>query len=53
MKKLGKDDLLIRWRRPYKLKGLRAEELRKLPRFLMLRQVKITVNQAGFRSKAC
>ncbi len=51
VKKLGKDDLLIRWRRPPKVTGMSAEELHNLPSTLLLRQIKITINQPGFRSQ--
>ncbi len=51
VKKLGKDDLLIRWHRPTKPKGMSAEDLHNLPRSLLLRQITITINQPGFRSE--
>ncbi len=51
VKNLGKGDLLIRWVRPLKVSGLSAENLQALPPSLLLRQVKITINQPGFRSK--
>jgi len=51
VQKLGKDDLLIRWRRPKKLTAMTAADLRALPAQLTLRQIKITVDQPGFRSE--
>jgi hypothetical protein len=51
VKKLGPDDLLIRWRRPRKIPGMTAEQLRELPPSLLLRQTKTTVTQPGFRSE--
>jgi hypothetical protein len=51
IKKIGEDDLLIHWPRPKKIKGMSSEELHRLPSNLRLRQVKITVNQPGFRSE--
>lgn len=48
---LGKDDVLVRWRRPKKMTGMSAEQVQELPPYLLLRQTKITVNQPGFRSK--
>jgi len=51
-KKLGKNDLLVRWKRPVKLKGMSAADLRKLSNSMLLRQIKITVNQPGFRSES-
>jgi len=51
VKTLGQDDLLIRWRRPAKVTGMNREQLQELPPWLLLRQVKITVSQPGFRSQ--
>ena len=51
VKKLGPDDLLIHWPRPKKIKGMSSEVLRGLPTNLQLRQVKITINEPGFRSE--
>ncbi len=50
-KRLGPDDLLIRWRRPKKMTGMSTKQVRELPPYLLLRQTKITVAGAGFRSK--
>lgn len=51
---LGDDDLLIHWKKPkrqkassYSLEGWKA-----LPETLLLRQIKVTVNQSGFRSSS-
>jgi hypothetical protein len=49
---LGSDDLLIHWRRPVTMKGLTADEVRRFPCNLRLRQVKITVDNPGFRSRS-
>jgi len=51
VKKLGPDDLLIRWRRPKKVAGLSPEEVQALPPSLLLRQIKITVTEPGFRAQ--
>lgn len=49
---LGKNDLLIQWKRPQKLNpGIPDEQWNKLPNFLTLRQVKITVQVPGFRTQ--
>lgn len=48
---LGPDDILVRWRRPKKLTGMSAEQVRELPPYLLLRQTKITVSEPGFRSQ--
>jgi len=49
VRKLGPDDLLIRWRRPKKIAGMSSEQVQALPPCLLLRQTKITVTEAGFR----
>jgi len=49
VRKLGPDDLLIRWRRPRKIAGLSPEQVQALPPCLLLRQIKVTVTQPGFR----
>lgn len=53
VKKLGQDDLLIKWPRPYYYKRLPCsrEEWEKLPKELMLRQIKVTVNNPGYRTQ--
>ena len=51
VKTLGEDDLLIRWPRPPRIKTMNAAEYYNLPDSVLLRQVKITVNQPGFRSE--
>ena len=51
VRKLGPDDLLIRWRRPKKLTGMSSEQVQELPPCLLLRQTKITVAELGFRSQ--
>jgi len=51
VKKLGDDDYLIRWRRPKKMTGMSAEEVRELAPYLLLRQTKITVSEPGFRTR--
>lgn len=48
---LGPDDLLIRWRRPKKIAGLSPAQVQALPPCLLLRQIKITVAEPGFRSQ--
>ena len=50
-KVLGKDDLLIHWKKPVRVKAssYSQEDWEGLPETLMLRQIKVTVNQPGFR----
>jgi hypothetical protein len=53
LKKLGADDLLVTWKRPDYQKALSysREEWKRLPEELTLRQIKVTVNCPGFRTK--
>jgi len=50
-KVLGKDDLLIQWKKPVrsKLSSYSQEDWEALPESLLLRQIKVTVEQPGFR----
>lgn len=52
-KKLGPDDLLITWKRPIYNTNLSysKQEWAKLPEELILRQIKVTVNNPGFRTQ--
>lgn len=54
IKKLAKNDLLIHWKRPawYKKAPLPKEEWEQLPKELLLRQIKVDVEQPGFRVKS-
>jgi hypothetical protein len=51
IKVLGKDDLLIQWNKPVRNKNASysQEDWEGLPERLLLRQIKVTVNQPGFR----
>jgi len=51
VKVLGKDDLLIKWKKPTRSKASSYSETdwQQLPEELILRQIKVTVNQPGFR----
>jgi len=51
IKVLGKDDLLIHWKKPVRQKksSYSQEDLEGLPEKLMLRQIKVRVTQPGFR----
>ena len=52
LKILGADDFLIQWKRPVKnsRSSYSETERKALPEALMLRQIKVTVNQPGFRT---
>ena len=54
VKKLGNNDLLIHWKRPawYKKAPLPKEEWNQLPEEFLLRQIKVDVEQPGFRVKS-
>ena len=54
IKVLGSDDLLIQWPKPAWNKRLSysKDEWQALPDHLTLRQIKVTVNTAGFRTKS-
>ncbi len=51
IKVLGEDDLLIHWKKPVRSKAssYSQEDWESLPDVLLLRQIKVTVNQPGFR----
>lgn len=53
VKALGENDLLMKWKKPLWNKKSRysIEEWERLPEALLLRQIKVTVNQPGFRVK--
>ncbi len=54
IKVLGKDDLLILWKKPVRSKASSYSQAdwEQLPETLTLRQIKVTVNQQGFRVSA-
>ncbi|NOQ46061.1 MAG: IS4 family transposase [Desulfobulbaceae bacterium] len=51
VKVLGKDDLLIHWKKPVRSKASSypQEDWQGLPEVLLLRQIKVSVTQPGFR----
>jgi hypothetical protein len=50
--RLGKDDHLVFWKRPPRLKWMSVEQYATLPEELMLREVRIRVVQKGFRVRS-
>jgi len=54
VKKLSDNDLLIQWKKPVRSKAssYSQEGWEALPDTLLLRQIKVTVNQTGFRVKS-
>lgn len=51
-KRLGKDDHIVRWPKPQKPRSIDKETYKKLPEFLTIRELRIRVEQPGFRTKA-
>ena len=49
--RLGKDDQLVRWRKPARPKWMARQQYQSLPDELMLREVRVRVRQRGFRTK--
>ena len=51
IKVLGENDLIIEWKKPVRRKAssYSLDEWEKLPKSLLLRQIKVTVDQPGFR----
>lgn len=54
VKVLGKDDLLIHWKKPVRVKAssYSQSDWERLPDHLLLRQIKVTVNEPGFRASS-
>lgn len=55
LKTLGKDDLLVQWEKPHqysKASSYTREQWQNLPKTLTLRQIKVTVQNSGFRIKS-
>ena len=50
--RLGKDDQLVRWRKPARPKWMARDEYQSLPDELALREVRVRVKQKGFRTKS-
>lgn len=51
VKKLGKDDFLIHWKRPVK-SSYPHDNWSDLPEYFLLRQIKVTVDNPGFRNSS-
>ena len=49
--RLGKDDHIVKWFKPTKLRSVDREAYNLLPDFLMVRETRVRVEQPGFRSK--
>lgn len=51
-KSLGKGDHLVRWERPQCPKWMDAETYQQMPEFLEVRELRVHVNQPGFRTES-
>jgi IS4 transposase len=50
-KRLGKGDHIVRWPKPTKPRSMDREAYEALPAFLLVRETRVQVEQAGFRSR--
>ena len=50
-KRLGKDDHIVQWPKPTKPRSMDRETYDALPEFLTVRETRVRVEQAGFRSQ--
>jgi Transposase DDE domain len=50
-KRLGKDDHIVQWPKPTKPRSMDRETYDALPEFLTVREIRVRVEQAGFRSQ--
>jgi hypothetical protein len=51
-KRLGKDDHIVKWFKPTKPRSIDRETYDSLPEFLLVRETRVKVEQAGFRSQS-
>ena len=51
-RRLGKEDHLVRWRKPTSIRSVDRKTYQSLPEDLTIRETRIRVEQPGFRSKA-
>lgn len=51
-KRLGKDDHIVRWRKPTSIRSVDRTTYRALPEYLTIRETRIRVAQPGFRTKS-
>ncbi len=50
-KRLGKDDHIVRWPKPTKPRSIDRKTYNSLPEFLTVREIRVRVEQAGFRTQ--
>ena len=51
-KRLGKDDHIVRWRKPNSIRSVDRNTYNSLPDFVTVRELRVRVKQPGFRTKA-
>ncbi len=51
-KRLGKDDHIVRWRKPTSIRSVDRKTYNALPESLMIREARFRVEQPGFRTKS-
>jgi hypothetical protein len=51
-KRLGKDDHIVQWPKPMKPRSIDSEIYRSLPDFLEVREIRVRVEQPGFRTRS-
>ncbi len=51
-KRLGKDDHIVRWRKPTSIRSVDWKTYKSLPEYLTVRETRIRVEQPGFRTQA-
>jgi hypothetical protein len=51
-KRLGNGDHIVKWPKPAKPRSIGCDVYDSLPAFLMVRESRVRVDQAGFRSKS-
>jgi hypothetical protein len=49
---LGKDDHIVRWRKPTSIRSVDRKTYNRLPEFVTVRETRIRVRQPGFRTKS-
>jgi len=50
--RLGKDDHIVRWRKPTSIRSADWKSYKSLPEYLTIRETRIRVEQPGFRTKS-
>jgi hypothetical protein len=51
-KRLGKDDHIVEWRRPGRIRSIDWQTLKLLPERLTIRETRVRIQQAGFRCRS-